>query len=96
MRREKQEGRDEALHGCKSRVTGAGLESRNPGHYVASRHAVLGLTKTAAVEYGRYGIRVNAVSPGAVRIEMFREGKIKSEESRRSPRAPLLLEPSSP
>jgi enoyl-[acyl-carrier-protein] reductase (NADH) len=29
------------------------------------------LTKTAAVEYGRYGIRVNAVSPGAVRTEML-------------------------
>ncbi|MGA8620856.1 MAG: SDR family oxidoreductase, partial [Candidatus Sulfotelmatobacter sp.] len=38
---------------------------------MASKHAVLGLTKTAAVEYGRYGIRVNAVSPAAVRTEML-------------------------
>jgi NAD(P)-dependent dehydrogenase (short-subunit alcohol dehydrogenase family) len=41
------------------------------GPYVASKHAVLGLTKTAAIECGRYGIRVNAVSPDAVRTEML-------------------------
>ena len=43
------------------------------GVSVASKHAVVGLTKTAAVEYGKYEIRVNAVSPGAVRTEMLRE-----------------------
>src|SRR5262249_46934784 len=39
--------------------------------YVASKHAVIGLTKTAAVEYAKQGIRVNAVAPGAVETGMF-------------------------
>jgi NAD(P)-dependent dehydrogenase (short-subunit alcohol dehydrogenase family) len=50
---------------------GGFLATPTAGLYVASKHAVLGLTKTAAVEYGRYGIRVNAVSPGAIRTEML-------------------------
>jgi NAD(P)-dependent dehydrogenase (short-subunit alcohol dehydrogenase family) len=32
--------------------------------YTASKHAVLGITKTAALEARNYGIRVNAISPG--------------------------------
>lgn len=35
--------------------------------YTASKHAIVGLTKTAALEYAKAGIRINAVCPGAIR-----------------------------
>lgn len=40
--------------------------------YSASKHAVLGLTKSAALEVAHDGIRVNAVCPGSVRTPMLR------------------------
>ena len=53
--------------------SGAGLVPA-PGqpHYTAAKHAVLGLTKQAAQEYARNGIRVNAVLPGQTETEPMR------------------------
>jgi NAD(P)-dependent dehydrogenase (short-subunit alcohol dehydrogenase family) len=40
--------------------------------YVAAKHAVIGLTKAAAIEYGARGIRINALAPGLVQTGMTR------------------------
>ena len=55
--------------------SGAGLRATDPGHspYVTRKHAVIGMSKAAAVEYARYGIRVNAVAPGPTATEMVRK-----------------------
>ncbi|UOD27680.1 SDR family oxidoreductase [Massilia violaceinigra] len=39
--------------------------------YAASKHAVVGMTKTAAAEYAREGIRINSVCPGVVNTPMM-------------------------
>jgi NAD(P)-dependent dehydrogenase (short-subunit alcohol dehydrogenase family) len=44
----------------------------NQTAYTASKHAVLGLTRAAAVDYGSQGIRINAICPGAIDTPMLR------------------------
>jgi NAD(P)-dependent dehydrogenase (short-subunit alcohol dehydrogenase family) len=54
-----------------SSVDGFGGHSAR-SHYVATKFGVIGLTKSLAVEWGRHGIRTNAVAPGAVDTDLLR------------------------
>lgn len=62
------------------------------GAYVASKHAVIGLTKTWAKELGPRGIRVNAVCPGWVRTEASMLSLKRMAERRNMAEDDLLAE----
>ncbi len=60
-----------------------GALTATPGiaSYIASKHGVVGLTRTAAVEYSKRGIRVNAINPGLIDTQIARDVVSGNEEA---------------
>lgn len=52
----------------------------NAATYVASKHAVVGLTKALAIDWGRYGIRVNATCPGMTLTELSKKDQLNNPQ----------------
>jgi NAD(P)-dependent dehydrogenase (short-subunit alcohol dehydrogenase family) len=51
------------------------------GPYVAAKHGVLGLTKSASMEFAKQGVRVNTVCPGVILTPMLEKGFIDNKEN---------------
>jgi NAD(P)-dependent dehydrogenase (short-subunit alcohol dehydrogenase family) len=61
--------------------------------YVASKHAVLGVTRSAALELAQQGVRINAVSPGGIETDMWDRFVGKSDEANELRRKMAAMHP---
>ena len=61
----------------------------NSHFYCASKHAVIGLTKSFALEYAKSGVRINAVCPGTIETPMVNEALSKERLQNYAKQYPL-------
>jgi NAD(P)-dependent dehydrogenase (short-subunit alcohol dehydrogenase family) len=54
------------------------------GPYITSKHAVVGMTRTAAIDAAAFGVRVNVICPGGIRTEMLERWTQGSKEAERA------------
>lgn len=54
-------------------IAGIGANPGMPYPYTATKHAIVGLTKQLALEYGPKGVRANVVAPGAINTDMLQK-----------------------
>ncbi|MBD2786224.1 SDR family oxidoreductase [Xenorhabdus sp. DI] len=83
------------LNGCVINIASVSgiLGEPNRTAYVSSKHALLGLTKQLALEYGIYSIRVNAIAPGVIRTpltESYYHDKLQLEKIHKGQFLPSL------
>lgn len=72
-------------------ITGIG----NQSGYAAAKHGVVGLTRNSAIEYGQFGIRINAIAPGAIWTPMVENSmkQLNAEDPRKAAEEFIQINP---